>query len=128
MTLVIGRPVVSSFTYNNTYKKFLWFRKLVEEEKQKLSYSAETLQFDELETIHHTKCKPLNIVLVINEKYQLLVAKVAEMPAKGRLAEFSRKKYGIRICPGRDNCVRFKIKYINFLNAFALLLGGSFYL
>jgi hypothetical protein len=30
-----------------------------------------------LETIHHTKCKPLNIVLVINKKYQLMSAKVA---------------------------------------------------
>jgi hypothetical protein len=59
-------------------------------------YSASTLQFDELETIEHTKCKPLHIILAANEKHQLLAAKVAIMPAKGRLAELSRKKYGLR--------------------------------
>lgn len=90
----IGRTL--GLTYNNTYKKFLWFKKLVETEKMKLRYSAEELQFDELESIHHTKCKPLSLILVANEKYQLLSAKVADMPAKGRLAEFSRKKYGMR--------------------------------
>ena len=58
--------------------------------------SANEIEFDELETIEHTKCKPVNIILVVNEKYQILAAKVAEMPAKGRLAEFSRKKYGSR--------------------------------
>lgn len=90
----IGRTL--GLTYNNTYKKFLWFKKLVEADKMKLRYSAEELQFDELESIHHTKCKPLSLVLVVNEKYQLLTAKVAEIPAKGRLAEFSRRKYGMR--------------------------------
>lgn len=83
-------------TYKNTYNKFLWFRSLVEEEKKKLSYQAKKLQIDELETFHHTKCKPLSVVMIVNEKHQLLEAKVAEMPAKGKLAAFSRKKYGYR--------------------------------
>ena len=83
-------------TYKNTYNKFLWFRSLVEEEKKKLSYQAKKLQIDELETFHHTKCKPLSVVMVVNENHQLLEAKVAEMPAKGKLAAFSRKKYGYR--------------------------------
>jgi len=90
----IGR--ILGLTYHNTYKKFLWFKRLVEEHQKSLRFSAEEIQFDELETIHHTKCKPLNLILVLNEKYQLISAKVAEMPAKGRLAEFSRKKYGPR--------------------------------
>lgn len=90
----IGRTL--GLTYNNTYKKFLWFKKLVAAEKLKLRHHAEELQFDELESIHHTKCKPLSLILVANEKYQLLAAKVAEVPAKGRLAEFSRRKYGLR--------------------------------
>ena len=34
--------------------------------------------------------------IVVNESYEILEAKVAEMPAKGRLAEFSVKKYGHR--------------------------------
>ncbi len=83
-------------TYNNTYKKFLWLKKVVNFHKKSTVMQAKEIQFDELETIEHTKCKPVNIVLLVNEKYQLLAAKVAEMPAKGRLAEFSRKKYGHR--------------------------------
>lgn len=83
-------------TYKNTYNKFLWFKALVAEEKTKLQYEAKKLQVDELETFHHTKCKPLSVVLVVNEKHRLLEAKVAEMPAKGKLAAFSRKKYGFR--------------------------------
>lgn len=83
-------------TYKNTYNKFLWFKALVTEEKQRLRYQATKLQVDELETFHHTKCKPLSVVLIVNEKHRLLEAKVAEMPAKGKLAAFSRQKYGYR--------------------------------
>jgi transposase-like protein len=90
----IGR--ILGLTYYNTYKKFLWFKTLVIEHQKSLHFTAKEIQFDEMESIHHTKCKPLNLVVVLNEKYQLMSAKVAEMPAKGRLAEFSRKKYGIR--------------------------------
>lgn len=90
----ISRQV--GLTYNNTYKKFLWLKKVVEFHKKFTVMHAEQLQFDELETIEHTKCKPVNLVLLVNEKYQLLAAKAAVMPAKGRLAEFSRKKYGKR--------------------------------
>ena len=58
--------------------------------------TAKELFFDESETIEHTKCKPLSIVLVTNEKYKILSMKVAVMPAKGKLAAISRKKYGWR--------------------------------
>ena len=58
--------------------------------------TANELFFDESETIEHTKCKPLNVVLVTNEKYKILSMKVAIMPAKGKLAAISRKKYGLR--------------------------------
>ena len=83
-------------TYNNTYKKFLWLKRVVNFHKKFTLMRAETIQFDELETIEHTKCKPVNVILIVNENCQILTAKVAEMPAKGRLAEFSRKKYGQR--------------------------------
>ncbi len=91
-----GISRILGLTYNNTYKKFLWFKKLIKAQQEELRYSATELQFDELETIHHTKCKPLSLILVINEKRQLLAAKVAEIPAKGKLAAFSRLKYGLR--------------------------------
>jgi len=83
-------------TYYNTYKKFLWLKRIVNFHKNSARTNAKTIQFDELETIEHTKCKPVNIMLFVNEKCQVLAAKAAEMPAKGRLAEFSRKKYGQR--------------------------------
>jgi len=91
-----GISRILGLTYYNTYKKFLWFKNLVAEHKKSLTFSAREIQFDEMESIHHTKCKPLSLVVVLNEKYQLMSAKVAEIPAKGRLAEFSRKKYGLR--------------------------------
>ena len=54
-------------------------------------------QFDEMETFEHTKCKPLSIALIVDEKHRWIVgANVARMPAKGLLAEISRKKYGLR--------------------------------
>lgn len=87
---------ILGLTYKNTYNKFLWLRKVTEVHKSKLKFYAQKIQFDELETIHHTKCKPLSIALVVSENHQLLAAQVAEMPAKGRLAEFSRRKYGPR--------------------------------
>jgi len=83
-------------TYRNTYKKFLWLGRQAQTKKQALSHNAQVLYFDEMETIEHTKCKPLSIALIVNEKYEILEAKVAKMPAKGRLTVFSNKKYGKR--------------------------------
>lgn len=87
---------ILGMTYYNTYKKFLWLKKFVAIEKTKLNLKADKIQFDEMETIHHTKCKPLSIALAVNEKHEILEAKVAQMPAKGRLALFSVRKYGYR--------------------------------
>ncbi len=88
---------ILGLTYFNTYLKFLWLQKIVNLKRGSFSWTAQKLQFDELETIHHTKCKPLSVALIVNERYELLGAQVAEMPAKGRLAEFSRAKYGPRL-------------------------------
>jgi transposase-like protein len=87
---------ILKMTYFNTYKKFLWLKTIVDLQKNKMQFKASELQFDEMETIHHTKCKPLSIALVVNEIGELIEAKVAEMPAKGRLAGFSVNKYGPR--------------------------------
>lgn len=77
------------------YRKFLW---LSENRVRKNSPTLEVqeLQMDELETIEHTKLKPLSILLFVNEKGALLEAQVARMPSKGRLSTLSRVKYGIR--------------------------------
>lgn len=55
------------------------------------------LQFDEMETFEHTKCKPLSIPIAVDPLTRWIVGYgVAKMPAKGKLAEISRKKYGPR--------------------------------
>lgn len=54
--------------------------------------------FDDMESAIHTKLKPVSIPLVVEEKSREIIAlKVCSMPAKGLLAEKSRKKYGPRI-------------------------------
>ena len=55
------------------------------------------LQFDDLETIEHTKLKPLSVTLAV-EKYSRFIVgfEVSRMPAKGLLAKRSVKKYGPR--------------------------------
>jgi hypothetical protein len=55
------------------------------------------VQFDEMESSEHTKLKPLSIpILVDKETRKILAFDVVSMPAKGRLAALSRKKYGLR--------------------------------
>lgn len=55
------------------------------------------VQFDDLETFEHTKCKPLSVTLAVDKKSrEILHFEVSRMPAKGPLAKISRKKYGYR--------------------------------
>jgi hypothetical protein len=59
--------------------------------------SISEVQFDDLETAEHTKCKPLSVTLAVEPKTRkILNFKVSQMPARGLLAERSRKKYGPR--------------------------------
>jgi hypothetical protein len=55
------------------------------------------VQFDDLETIEHTKCKPLSVNLAVEKKSRRILGfRVSQMPAKGHLAKISREKYGPR--------------------------------
>lgn len=59
--------------------------------------SSTAVQFDDMETSEHSKLKPLSIPLMVDEKErEILSYAVAQMPAKGKLASISRKKYGYR--------------------------------
>jgi hypothetical protein len=59
--------------------------------------AASEIQFDDLETFEHTKCKPLSVTIAVEKKTRrILGLEVSEMPANGRLAAKSRKKYGRR--------------------------------
>lgn len=56
-----------------------------------------TIQFDELQTIEHTKCKPLSVAVAVSvEDRKILGVEVSSMPATGYLAAISRRKYGKR--------------------------------
>ena len=55
------------------------------------------LQFDDLETFEHTKCKPITVTLMVeNKTRKILGFKVARIPAKGLLAKIAKRKYGFR--------------------------------
>ncbi len=55
------------------------------------------IQFDELQTIEHTKCKPLSVAVAVSAKHRkILGIQVSCMPATGHLAAISRRKYGPR--------------------------------
>jgi transposase-like protein len=54
------------------------------------------IQFDDLETSEHTKCKPLSVTLAVDpETRKILSFQVSTMPARGPLAKVSRRKYGL---------------------------------
>ena len=58
---------------------------------------AQEVEFDDLETFEHSKMKPLSVCAVVESgSRRILGFNVAQMPAKGRLAEKSRAKYGHR--------------------------------
>ena len=55
------------------------------------------IQFDDLISSVHTKLKPISVSVVVNSKnLKILGARVAEIPAFGKIAEISRRKYGKR--------------------------------
>jgi transposase-like protein len=54
------------------------------------------IEFDDLETFEHTKCKPLSVTLAVESRTRRILAiEVSTMPAKGKLVE-KAKKYGRR--------------------------------
>ena len=58
---------------------------------------AAEVEFDDLETFEHTKCKPLSVTLMVEYKTRRILGfEVSQMPAKGRIAHIARKKYGPR--------------------------------
>ncbi len=61
------------------------------------SKPCEVLEFDDLETFEHTKCKPLSVTMAVEYKTRKILGfEVSPMPAKGHLAKIAFKKYGPR--------------------------------
>lgn len=58
---------------------------------------AKEVQFDDLETFEHSKCKPLSVTLAVEKTTRRILGfEVSQMAAKGKLAITARKKYGFR--------------------------------
>lgn len=59
--------------------------------------SLSLVQFDDLETSEHSKCKPLSVALAVDpQSRKILSFQVSQMPAKGLLTRRAIKKYGYR--------------------------------
>ena len=55
------------------------------------------VQFDDLLTAEHTKCKPISTTVVVQEDTRIILGYcVAQIPAFGLLAAIAKKKYGFR--------------------------------
>ena len=81
-------------------RKLLFFARFFEDrmvQHNSQRSPAKVIEFDDLETSLHTKLKPISVTLVVETKSRhILGFEVSQMPAKGKLAELSRKKYGHR--------------------------------
>ena len=92
-------------------KKLLFLGAIFEERNQKnvLNYrSVDHIQLDELQTIEHTKCKPLSVAMAVSKnERKVLGFRVSSMPATGHLATISRKKYGFPPQSSKGRTYRF---------------------
>jgi IS1 family transposase len=79
---------------NTVDRKFVWLARNLPVANEKVV--SEIISIDEMETIEHTKLKPLTIPLAVSDRYVILATSVGRISAKGTLAELSRKKYGFR--------------------------------
>lgn len=62
-------------------------------QEQRIGY----VQFDDLETSEHSKCKPLSVALAVEPKTRKILGfQVSQMPAKGHLARVAYQRYGPR--------------------------------
>ncbi|RZA10741.1 MAG: transposase, partial [Proteobacteria bacterium] len=80
--------------------KYLANQARLRQEKYKARWVKDPLievQFDDLETSEHSKCKPLSVALAVDPvTRKILGFQVSRMPARGLLARTSIAKYGYR--------------------------------
>lgn len=81
-------------------RKFLFLgrQSLLQLRKFNLVFAkAGIVEFDDLETFEHSKCKPISVTLAVEGKSRRILGfSVSKMPAKGLLAQKALKKYGSR--------------------------------
>lgn len=103
---VISKLLVSGNTQNrvafllkcskNTVAKKLTWLSLNSDQFKLSTTDTEHIQIDELETIEHTKLKPVTIPICVSSTYKIIGLSVGKISAKGHLADISYKKYGLR--------------------------------
>ncbi len=105
----LRRHFASSGTIRRAARTFSLTRKTVERKLLALGFEAEAnvrieslksrvrvMEFDDMETFEHTKCKPISITLAVQKRTRrILGLEVSSMGAKGLLAK-KAKKYGFR--------------------------------
>jgi len=81
-------------------RKFLFLAEIAKQalfQMNIMRLKASTIEFDEMETFVHTKCKPLSVPIAIESTTRRILGfRVCSMPCKGRLARVSVRKYGKR--------------------------------
>ena len=77
-------------------RKFQWLFKYKHLLVKQTSFS-QNIFIDEMESIEHTKLKPLTIPLCVDADYKILASNVGQIPAKGHLSKLSVIKYGPRL-------------------------------
>jgi hypothetical protein len=81
-------------------RKFVWMGLLAQDLLVQLTSQrplVKGMEFDDMESFEHTKCKPISITLAVEHRSRVILGfRVSEMPAKGKLAHISRAKYGPR--------------------------------
>ena len=61
------------------------------------------IEFDDMETFEHSKCKPISITLAVQKRTRrILGIEVSRMPAKGKLVDKAHRLYGPRIDERRE--------------------------
>ena len=85
-------------SYPTIVKKLAFMGKMAQQKLGNMNLNhVKSVQFDELQTIEHTKLKPLSIAIAVaDDSRKILGFRVAKMPATGHLAKASLKKYGQR--------------------------------
>ena len=84
-------------------RKFIYLSKLARVNQEALiqrwkENPFNEVQFDDLISSIHTKLKPISISVVVDPiTFKILGASAAEIPAFGKIAEISRRKYGRRL-------------------------------
>lgn len=77
--------------------RFLGAQARAENEKDLVPFKScklKSVQFDDLETSEHTKCKPLSVSLAVAPRSRKILGfSVSQMPAKGLLVKIAKRKY-----------------------------------